>query len=115
MLFVNRVKVNFTANYIDYMPEWARRSEGKIIQRNRKNEYIFLNKKPIGIIMEILHCKFFFPFFLIALKMASALVIGNTIASIDLPINAVLFSKVVYSSRSDVSNELAKSLSQKRT
>lgn len=116
-----RVEVNFTADYIDYMSEWARRYEGEIIQSDRPNEHIFLYKKPIGVTTGILPWNF--PFFLIARKMAPALVTGNTIVlkpSVDSPINAVLFSEVVHSvglpkgvfnvvhgSGSDVGNELA--------
>lgn len=116
-----RVEVNFTADYIDYMAEWARRYEGEIIQSDRPNEHIFLYKKPIGVTTGILPWNF--PFFLIARKMAPALVTGNTIVlkpSVDSPINAVLFSEVVHSvglpkgvfnvvhgSGADVGNELA--------
>ncbi|WP_373778720.1 aldehyde dehydrogenase [Glaesserella sp.] len=116
-----RVEVNFTADYMDYMSEWARRYEGEIIQSDRPNEHIFLYKKPIGVTTGILPWNF--PFFLIARKMAPALVTGNTIVlkpSVDSPINAVLFSEVVHSvglpkgvfnvvhgSGSDVGNELA--------
>lgn len=39
------VEVNFTADYMDYMAEWARRYEGEIIQSDRPNEHIFLYKK----------------------------------------------------------------------
>ncbi len=116
-----RVEVNFTADYIDYMAEWARRYEGEIIQSDRPNEHIFLYKKPIGVTTGILPWNF--PFFLIARKMAPALVTGNTIVlkpSVDSPINAVLFSEVVdsvglpkgvfnvvHGSGADVGNELA--------
>ncbi|WP_303819678.1 aldehyde dehydrogenase [Actinobacillus minor] len=116
-----RVEVNFTADYIDYMSEWARRYEGEIIQSDRPNEHIFLYKKPIGVTTGILPWNF--PFFLIARKMAPALVTGNTIVlkpSVDSPINAVLFSEVVdsvglpkgvfnvvHGSGADVGNELA--------
>ena len=42
------VEVNFTADYIDYMAEWARRIEGEIITSDRPNENIFLFRKPLG-------------------------------------------------------------------
>jgi hypothetical protein len=35
------VEVNFTADYIDYMAEWARRIEGEIIPSDRAGETIF--------------------------------------------------------------------------
>ena len=94
-----RVEVNFTADYIDYMAEWARRYEGEILQSDRSNEYIFIYKKAIGVTTGILPWNF--PFFLIARKMAPALVTGNTIVvkpSVDSPINAILFAEIVHSS-----------------
>lgn len=94
-----RVEVNFTADYIDYMAEWARRYEGEILQSDRSNEHIFIYKKAIGVTTGILPWNF--PFFLIARKMAPALVTGNTIVvkpSMDSPINAILFAEIVHSS-----------------
>lgn len=94
-----RVEVNFTADYIDYMAEWARRYEGEILQSDRSNEHIFIYKKAIGVTTGILPWNF--PFFLIARKMAPALVTGNTIVvkpSVDSPINAILFAEIVHSS-----------------
>ncbi|MFC0991706.1 aldehyde dehydrogenase [Pasteurella multocida] len=91
-----RVEVNFTADYLDYMAEWARRYEGEIIQSDRPNEHIFLYKRAIGVTTGILPWNF--PFFLIARKAAPALVTGNTIVlkpSVDSPINAVLFAEIV--------------------
>ena len=94
-----RVEVNFTADYIDYMAEWARRYEGEILQSDRLNEHIFIYKKAIGVTTGILPWNF--PFFLIARKMAPALVTGNTIVvkpSVDSPINAILFAEIVHAS-----------------
>ncbi len=91
-----RIEVDFTADYIDYMAEWARRIEGEIIQSDRPNENIFLYKMPVGVVAGILPWNF--PFFLIARKMAPALVTGNTIVikpSSDTPNNAFEFAKVV--------------------
>ena len=70
------VEVNFTADYLDYMAEWARRIEGEIITSDRPGENIFLFRKPLGVVAGILPWNF--PFFLIARKMAPALVTGNT-------------------------------------
>lgn len=42
------VEVHFTADYLDYMAEWARRYEGEIIQSDRPNEHIFLYKKRLA-------------------------------------------------------------------
>jgi lactaldehyde dehydrogenase/glycolaldehyde dehydrogenase len=90
------VEVNFTADYMDYMAEWARRYEGEIIQSDRPNENIFLFKLPIGVAAGILPWNF--PFFLIARKLAPAFVTGNTIVikpSSDTPNNAFEFAKLV--------------------
>ncbi|WP_078060564.1 aldehyde dehydrogenase [Desulfotomaculum copahuensis] len=90
------VEVNFTADYIDYMAEFARRYEGEIIQSDRPNENIFLFKAPIGVVAGILPWNF--PFFLIARKMAPALVTGNTIVikpSTETPNNAFAFAEIV--------------------
>ncbi len=91
-----RVEANFTADYMDYMAEFARRYEGEIIQSDRPNENIFLFKMPIGVIAGILPWNF--PFFLIARKLAPALVTGNTIVikpSRETPNNAFEFAKLV--------------------
>ena len=90
------VEVNFTADYLDYMAEWARRYEGEIIQSDRPTENIFLFKKAIGVTTGILPWNF--PFFLIARKMAPALITGNTIVvkpSAETPLNAIAFAKIV--------------------
>lgn len=86
------VEVAFTADYLDYMAEWARRIEGEIIQSDRPGESIFLHRQPIGVVAGILPWNF--PFFLIARKLGPALVTGNTIVikpSEETPINAGLF------------------------
>ncbi|CAI1856999.1 Lactaldehyde dehydrogenase [Serratia quinivorans] len=90
-----KVEVLFTADYLDYMAEWARRYEGEIIQSDRPNENIFLFKKAIGVVVGILPWNF--PFFLIARKAAPALVTGNTIVikpSELTPGNALLFAEI---------------------
>lgn len=90
------VEVLFTADYMDYMAGWARRYEGEIIQSDRPKESIFLFKKPIGVTTGILPWNF--PFFLIARKMAPALVTGNTIVikpSQLTPENAYVFAQIV--------------------
>lgn len=89
-------EVFFTADYLEYMAEWARRYEGEIIQSDRKNEHILLYKKPLGVTSGILPWNF--PFFLIARKMAPALVTGNTIVvkpSEETPINALIFTEIL--------------------
>jgi lactaldehyde dehydrogenase / glycolaldehyde dehydrogenase len=90
------VEVAFTADYLDYTSEWARRYEGEIIQSDRPDENIFLFKMPIGVVAGILPWNF--PFFLIARKLAPALVTGNTIVikpSAETPNNAFEFARIV--------------------
>jgi lactaldehyde dehydrogenase/glycolaldehyde dehydrogenase len=91
-----RVEVAFTADYMDYMAEWARRIEGEILESDRPGETIFLFRQPIGVIGGILPWNF--PFFLIARKVAPALVTGNTIVikpSEETPHNAVSFCELM--------------------
>lgn len=91
------VEAEFTADYIDYMAEWARRLEGEIVTSDRANEHIFLFREPIGVIGGIVPWNF--PFFVIARKMAPALVTGNTIVikpSSLTPNNAIEFAKAVH-------------------
>jgi lactaldehyde dehydrogenase/glycolaldehyde dehydrogenase len=92
-----RVEVAFTADYLDYMAEWARRIEGEILESDRPGETIFLFRQPIGVIGGILPWNF--PFFLIARKAAPALVTGNTIVikpSEETPHNAVKFCELMH-------------------
>jgi len=91
-----RVEVSFTADYLDYMAEWARRIEGEILESDRAGETILLFRQPIGVIGGILPWNF--PFFLIARKAAPALVTGNTIVikpSEETPHNAVKFCEIL--------------------
>ena len=90
-----KVEVLFTADYLDYMAEWARRYEGEIIQSDRRDEHILLFKRPHGVTTGILPWNF--PFFLIARKAAPALLTGNTIVlkpSQLTPINAHIFAEI---------------------
>lgn len=90
------VEVNFTADYLDYMAEWARRIEGEVIESDRPNETILMLRKPLGVVAGILPWNF--PFFLIARKMAPALVTGNTIVikpSEETPNNCFAFARIV--------------------
>jgi lactaldehyde dehydrogenase/glycolaldehyde dehydrogenase len=91
-----RVEVAFTADYLDYMAEWARRIEGEILESDRPRETILLFRQAIGVVAGILPWNF--PFFLIARKIAPALVTGNTIVikpSEETPHNAVKFCELV--------------------
>jgi len=91
-----RLEVSFTADYIDYMAEWARRIEGEIIDSDRQGETILLFRQAIGVIGGILPWNF--PFFLIARKAAPSLVTGNAIVikpSEETPHNAVIFGELL--------------------
>lgn len=91
-----QVEVDFSADYLDYMAEFARRYEGEIVQSDRPGENILLYKMPIGVIAGILPWNF--PFFLIVRKLAPALVTGNTIVikpSSETPNNAFEFARLV--------------------
>ena len=68
VLGLSRVEVAFTADYFDYMAEWARRIEGEILESDRPGETILLFRQPIGVVGGILPWNF--PFFLIARKAA---------------------------------------------
>ncbi|MDU5454165.1 aldehyde dehydrogenase [Pseudescherichia vulneris] len=90
------VEVAFTADYIEYMAEWARRYEGEILQSDRPGENILVFKRALGVTTGILPWNF--PFFLIARKLAPALITGNTIVikpSEFTPNNAIAFAKIV--------------------
>lgn len=90
------VEAQFTADYFDYMAEWARRIEGEVVTSDRPGENVFLYRKPIGVVAGILPWNF--PFFLIARKAGPALVTGNTIVikpSEETPMNALLFARLM--------------------
>ncbi|MCB8877743.1 aldehyde dehydrogenase [Acidisoma silvae] len=91
-----QIEVDFAADYIDYMAEWARRIEGEVLTSDRPGETVLLLRKPIGVVAGILAWNF--PFFLIARKLAPALVTGNTIVikpSEETPLNAFAFAELV--------------------
>lgn len=87
-----KVEAAFTADYLDYMAEWARRIEGEILESDRPSETILFFRQPIGVVAGVLPWNF--PFFLIARKLGPALVCGNSIVikpSEETPNNAALF------------------------
>lgn len=95
-LSLAETEVQFTADYLDYMAEWARRIEGEIVTSDRQGENIFLFRQAIGVIGGILPWNF--PFLLIARKLAPALVTGNTIVlkpSEETPNNAAMFMELL--------------------
>jgi lactaldehyde dehydrogenase/glycolaldehyde dehydrogenase len=96
ILGLAEVEVAFTADYLDYMAEWARRIEGEIITSDRPGENLVLFRQPIGVIGGILPWNF--PFFLIARKLGPALVTGNAIVikpSEETPNNAAMFAELL--------------------
>lgn len=87
-----KVEAAFTADYLDYMAEWARRIEGEIVNSDRPGETVLFFRQPIGVVAGVLPWNF--PFFLIARKLGPALITGNTIVikpSEETPNNAALF------------------------
>ncbi len=90
------VEVAFTADYLDYMAEWARRYEGRSCRATVPGEYPRLQTRA-GVTTGILPWNF--PFFLIARKLAPALITGNTIVikpSEFTPNNAIAFAEIVH-------------------
>ncbi|MDR1763905.1 MAG: aldehyde dehydrogenase [Dysgonamonadaceae bacterium] len=91
-----QVEIDFTADYFEYYAGWARIYEGEIINSDRFNENIFLFRKPIGVVAGI--CPWNFPFFVMARKVAPALLTGCTIVlkpSSNTPCTTFEFAKLV--------------------
>lgn len=89
-------EVNLSADYLDFIAEFARRYEGEILQSDRPNENILIYKQPIGVVAGILPWNF--PVFSIVRKVGPALLTGNTIVikpSSETPNNAFEFAKLV--------------------
>src|SRR5699024_7249940 len=76
--------------------EWARRMEGDIVPSDRPNENILIYKKPIGVVGGIIPWNF--PVFILARKVATALVTGCTIVvkpSQHTPNTTMEFTKII--------------------
>lgn len=73
----SRGEVQGTANYFDYTAEWARRIEGEVIPSDRPGEMELLLRQPIGVIGGIVPWNF--PLYVLARKVAPALLTGCTI------------------------------------
>ncbi|TAA73083.1 aldehyde dehydrogenase [Planococcus salinarum] len=89
-------EVDLAIDYFHYMSEWARRIEGEILPSDRPNENIFVYKKPIGVVAGIIPWNF--PIFILARKVATALVTGCTIVikpSQQTPNTAMEFTKLI--------------------
>ncbi|WP_027963679.1 aldehyde dehydrogenase [Halalkalibacillus halophilus] len=89
-------EVDLAIDYFRYMSEWARRIEGDVVPSDRENENIFIYKKPIGVVAGIVPWNF--PVFILARKVATALVTGCTIVlkpSQQTPNTAMEFTKII--------------------
>lgn len=89
-------EVEATAEYFKYYAGWARKYEGEIIPSDRPNENILIFKKTLGVVAGILPWNY--PFFLIARKVAPALLTGNTTVikpSSSSPNNALIFAQLL--------------------
>ncbi|HET9520669.1 MAG TPA: aldehyde dehydrogenase [Candidatus Limnocylindrales bacterium] len=73
----SRGEVQGTANYFDYTAEWARRIEGEVITSDRPGEVQLLLRQPIGVVGGIVPWNF--PLYVLARKVAPALLTGCTI------------------------------------
>ena len=92
---IAEMEVFFTAEYLDYSAEWGRRIEGEVITSDRPKENIFLFRRPLGVVAGILPWNF--PLFMVARKMAPALITGNTIVikpSEETPYSAYEFARI---------------------
>jgi lactaldehyde dehydrogenase / glycolaldehyde dehydrogenase len=72
-----RGEVSGTADYFEYVAEWARRIEGEVIPSDRPNEMELLLRQPFGVVGGIVPWNF--PLFVMARKVAPALLTGNAI------------------------------------
>ena len=91
-----QVEIDVTAEYFDYYAGWARIYEGEIINSDDPRENILLFQKPIGVVAGI--CPWNFPFFVMARKVAPALLTGCSIVlkpSSNTPATTFEFAKLV--------------------
>ncbi|UTE78199.1 aldehyde dehydrogenase [Rossellomorea sp. KS-H15a] len=89
-------EVDLAIEYFRYMAGWALRYEGEILESERSNENILVYKKPIGVVAGIVPWNF--PMFILARKVAPALVTGCTIVlkpSQYTPNTACEFAKII--------------------
>lgn len=91
-----RMEIELTAEYLDYMAEWGRRIEGEVISSDRPRETMLLFRRPMGVVAGILPWNF--PVFMIARKLAPALITGNAMVvkpSEETPFGAAAFARLV--------------------
>ncbi|TDL35255.1 aldehyde dehydrogenase [Jeotgalibacillus sp. S-D1] len=89
-------EVDTAIEYFYYMSEWARRIQGEIVPSDQPNENIFIYKKPIGVVAGIVPWNF--PVFILARKVATALIAGCSIVlkpSQQTPNTAMEFTKLI--------------------
>ncbi|NJP38793.1 aldehyde dehydrogenase [Alkalicoccus luteus] len=90
-------EVDLALDYFQYMSEWSRRIEGEIVPSDRPNENIFIHRRPIGVVAGIVPWNF--PVFILARKVATALMAGCTIVlkpSQQTPNTAAFFTELVH-------------------
>jgi lactaldehyde dehydrogenase/glycolaldehyde dehydrogenase len=96
------VEIGFTASYFDYYAGWANIYEGEVINSSSarldgtSNENIWLSWKPIGVVGGI--CPWNFPFFVMARKVAPAILTGCPIVikpSSVTPLTTLRFAELV--------------------
>ncbi|MCE5234978.1 MAG: aldehyde dehydrogenase [Clostridiaceae bacterium] len=88
-------EANGAANLIAYHAEWAWRIEGEIVTSDRANQNVWIYKEPIGVVGCIIPWNF--PLYIIARKVAPALLTGNTVVikpSSDTPLTALFIAKI---------------------
>nr|WP_308215239.1 aldehyde dehydrogenase family protein [Sinobaca sp. H24] len=73
----SEAELTVAIDYFRYMAGWARKYEGEILESDRPNENIMVFKKPIGVVGGIIPWNF--PVFILARKVAPALLTGCTI------------------------------------
>jgi lactaldehyde dehydrogenase/glycolaldehyde dehydrogenase len=91
-----QVEIDVTAEYFDYYAGWARIFGGEIINSDDPRENIFLFQKPIGTVVGI--CPWNFPFFVMARKVAPAVLTGCSIVlkpSSTTPLTTLRFAELV--------------------
>lgn len=91
-----QAEIDAASNYYDYYAGLARSYEGDIIPSDRVGEQIFLHKFPIGVVVGI--CPWNYPFFVMARKVAPALLTGNTVVikiSEETPMTCLEFAKLL--------------------
>ena len=98
------VEIDVTATYFDYYAGLARSYEGEIVNSDNAGEHIYVHYAPIGVAVGI--CPWNFPFFVMARKLAPALLTGCAVvvkASEVTPLTTLRFGSLL--ERAVASNE----------